>query len=69
VRLEAKIQTMQTKLDGVKDKHDRLAVRVQHMRPSNLDTDLVDEQARRTLNYTAPDEIVIYDSPHNQESH
>ena len=61
MRIEAKIQTTQTKLDGVKSEHDALAARVQHMRPGSLDTDLVDEQARRVLNYSAPDEIVIYE--------
>lgn len=60
MRLEAQIQTTQAKLDGVKTEHDALQNRVTRMRPASMDPDLLDEQARRTLNYTAPDEVVIY---------
>ncbi len=65
MRLEAQIQSTQTKLDGVKAEHDALENRVTHMRSGSIDPDLLDEQARRTLNYTQPDEVVIYDKKSN----
>jgi len=42
---------------------DRAALehRVSHMRPDHVDPDLLDAQARRTLDVAAPDEIVIID--------
>lgn len=61
MRLEAQIQSTQTKLDGVAAEHDALQSRVNRMKPDSLDPDLLDEQARRTLNYTQPGEIVIYE--------
>jgi len=67
MRLEAQIQTTQAKLDGVKAEHDALQNRVTRMRPASLDPDLLDEQARRTLNYTAPDEVVIYTKADGKE--
>jgi len=40
---------------------DRAALehRVSHMRPDHVDPDLLDSQARRTLDVASPDEIVI----------
>src|ERR1700693_79883 len=44
---------------------DRAALdhRVSHMRPDQVDPDLLDSQARRTLDVAAPDEIVIIEPP------
>lgn len=64
MRLETEIQTTQEKLDGAQGEHDAIAARVNRMRPGSIDPDLLDEQVRRTLNYTAPDEIVIYTKDH-----
>ena len=61
MRLEAQIQSTQNKLDGVKAEHDAIQARVSHMKPGSIDPDLLDEQARRMLNYSAPDELVVYE--------
>src|SRR5579885_3319733 len=37
--------------------------RVSHMRPDHIDPDLLDSQVRKTLDVSAPDEIVILNSP------
>jgi cell division protein FtsB len=44
---------------------DRAALehRVSHMRPDHVDPDLLDAQARRTLDVASPDEIVIIEHP------
>jgi len=44
---------------------DRAALdhRVSHMRPDHVDPDLLDSQARRTLDVVSPDEIVIMRPP------
>jgi cell division protein FtsB len=60
MQLEAKIQAVQTRLDNAEGEHAAYRARVEHMRPETLDPDLLDEQSRRVLNYTQPDEIVIY---------
>ena len=44
---------------------DRAALehKVSHMRPDHVDPDLLDLQARRTLDVVAPDEIIIMEHP------
>jgi cell division protein FtsB len=37
--------------------------KVSHMRPDHVDPDLLDLQARRTLDVASPDEIVIIEHP------
>ncbi|SKA33785.1 FtsB family cell division protein [Consotaella salsifontis] len=37
----------------------RLETKVQLLHDGTLDRDMIDEQARRALNYAAPDEIII----------
>ncbi len=41
----------------------RLEARVALLRPDNLDPDLLDEEARRTLGFVRPDEVVILQTP------
>ena len=42
---------------------ERLESRVALLRPDNLDPDLLDEEARRTLGFVRPDEVVILLTP------
>ena len=60
MQLDAKIQAIETKLANAQGEHDAYASRVNHMRSESIDVDLLDEQSRRVLNYTQPDEVVIY---------
>ena len=48
-----------SELDGLKAEHDRLEKQVATVRPSSLDADVVDMQARQALNVMRPDEVVI----------
>lgn len=61
MQLEAKIQTVQGRLDNAQSEHDHYRSRVNRMRNGSIDVDLLDEQSRRVLNYTQPNEVVIYD--------
>lgn len=60
MQLEAKIQTIETKLANAQNEHDAYRARVERMRPGSIDEDLLDEQSRKVLNYSEPDEVVIY---------
>ena len=40
-----------------------LESRVQLMRPESIDPDMLDELARRTLQYVGPDDLIITDKP------
>jgi cell division protein FtsB len=42
------------------DTREALARQVRLLRPENLNRDMLDEQARRTLGLTHPDDVVIY---------
>ncbi len=65
MQLEAKIQTVETKLANAQGEHDAYRARVNRLRPESIDVDLLDEQSRRVLNYTQSDEIVIYTTDKN----
>jgi cell division protein FtsB len=58
-RLNADGARLSAELDGLKSEHDRLEKQVATVRPSSLDADVVDMQARLALNVMRPDEVVI----------
>ena len=53
------IKVMETKVAETERERSRLERRVRLMRPESLDPDMLEEQARRMLNYVRDDEIVI----------
>jgi cell division protein FtsB len=59
VRLNHEMRVAQAQLAKVDADRAALDHRVADMRPDHVDPDLLDEEIRRTLNYAAPDEIVI----------
>ena len=61
--LNEKIQAAQTQLAESEAVRIALDRRVALLRPDHLDRDMLDEQARQTLNLVAPDERVIF-TPH-----
>lgn len=65
MHLEAKIQNVEMKLANAQSEHDAYRARVNRLRPESIDVDLLDEQSRRVLNYTQPDEVVIYTKTDN----
>jgi cell division protein FtsB len=58
-RLQAKVDTAQAELTRLQKEHEGLDHRVHLMRPESLDPDLLDEESRKTLNYSKPNEIII----------
>jgi cell division protein FtsB len=59
LRLTQEIKAAQTKLGQLDGERARLDRRASLLRPEHLDRDMLDEQARATLNLVGPNEIVI----------
>jgi cell division protein FtsB len=59
MRLQNQVEAAQGKLSHLQQEHDALDHRVHLMRPETLDPDLLDEESRKTLNYSKPNEIII----------
>jgi len=62
MRLSQEIRKAQTTLAQVEAEEAPLARHTQLMR-AKIDPDLLDEEARETLNLNGPDEIVIFNQP------
>jgi cell division protein FtsB len=58
-RLEADAARLTIDLDKLKADNASLEARVATVRPSSLDADVVDLQARRALNLMRPDEVMV----------
>ncbi|MER9398238.1 septum formation initiator family protein [Mesorhizobium sp. M0615] len=58
-QLEAQTIELQAKYDAIKARRVDLERRVQLMHEGTLEKDMLDEQARRALNMSQPDEITI----------
>jgi cell division protein FtsB len=63
VRVTQELRLAKQTLSAVAADWAALDHRVSHMRPDHVDPDLLDSQARRTLDVVAPDEIVIIEHP------
>lgn len=61
VRLSERIAEAQAQLAELKAERQAIERRVRLLRTDNLDPDMLDERARQILNYSRPDEIVIFD--------
>jgi len=59
MELQQQVMQAQERLDHLRQQHAELDHRVKLMRPESLDPDLLEEESRKTLNYTKPNEIVI----------
>ena len=58
-RYYARAAELRTELDAIRAKRMELERRVQLLQDGTLETDMLDEQARRALNLSQADEIVI----------
>lgn len=58
-RLDAHLQETKAVYQDLHDRRESLEADVKLMRPDSLDPDMAEEQARKTLGFTKPDEIVI----------
>ncbi len=60
LRLSTQLERTEMALRDSGEAREALARQVRLLRPENLDRDMLDEQARRGLGLTHPDDIVIY---------
>lgn len=61
ISLSQKVKAEEKVLQTLTSQEQALAQRVRLLRPDSLDLDMLDEQARRLLNYSHKQETVIYD--------
>ena len=61
--LEQQVKLAQADLDQARGEREALERRVKLLYPQNLDPDMLDESARRLLNYGLPGEVVILGQP------
>ena len=59
MHLQNEVNAAQANLAKLRQEHEALDHRVRLMRPESLDPDLLDEQARKTLDYSKPNEIIV----------
>ena len=59
VHLQNETASAEETLTKLKEEREALEHRVKLIRPESLDPDMLDEQARKTLNYSKPNEIII----------
>lgn len=57
--LQAEVRKAEDNLHDVQDDRQALERRVKGLKPESLDPDLLDEEARRQLGFTKPEEKVI----------
>lgn len=60
LQLEKKIAEDEAILAGLESQRENLEKKVHLLRPDNLDPDMLEERARLILNFSHPDEVVIY---------
>jgi cell division protein FtsB len=58
-RLEQEAEGLRDQLDALKKEREGLERRVATLKPDSLDADVVDTEARTSLNLLRPDEVVI----------
>lgn len=66
VHLQNEVAAAEETLAKLRQEREALEHRVHLMSPDSLDPDLLDEEARKTLNYSKPNEIVIL-TPEKEE--
>jgi cell division protein FtsB len=57
--LDLLIAEAKTSLESLDGQRDALEHRVKMLRPDSLDADMVEEQGRRLLNFSHPDDVVL----------
>lgn len=62
-RLQARVEALREGRDGLVAVRRDLEHKVGLMRPESIDPDMLDEQARATLNLAHPNDIVIFLAP------
>ncbi|WEX07156.1 septum formation initiator family protein [Chelativorans sp. AA-79] len=62
-RLEARVATLEAELDGLRETRGKLEERLSLLAGGTIEKDMLDEQARRSLNFAKENEIVIFRRP------
>lgn len=62
-RLQSKAAALRAERDALVAIREGLEHKVALMRPESIDPDMLDEQARKTLNLAHPNDIVIFRDP------
>jgi cell division protein FtsB len=65
-KLDADQAQLKTELAGLTKRRSRLEHRVELLRDGSIEKDMLDEQARRQLNLSRPDEVTILLHPINE---
>ncbi|MBI1209591.1 MAG: septum formation initiator family protein [Azospirillum sp.] len=58
--LQGEVEEAKVTFADVEAERERLARRAKLLRPDSLDLDMLDERARAMLNYSRPDEIILF---------
>lgn len=66
IRLQNEARDAESKLTKLKQEREAVERRVKLMRPERMDPDLLDEEARKSLNYSKPNEIIILTPPQKE---
>ena len=61
--LQTRVEALRAERDGLVAVRDDLEHKVGLMRPESIDPDMLDEQARATLNLAHPNDIIIFRDP------
>ncbi len=67
LRLKNELAASEANLSHLQKEHQDLDRRIHLMRPESLDPDLLDEESRKALDYTKPNEIVILTPPEKKK--
>jgi cell division protein FtsB len=59
LRLKNQVSAADANLSQLQKEHQELDHRIHMMRPDSMDPDLLDEESRKTLDYTKPNEIIV----------
>jgi cell division protein FtsB len=60
IHVKGEVSAAEAVLDREQDRRERLEHAVSMLRPDSLDVDLLDERARSVLNFSHPDDFVIF---------
>jgi len=58
-RMEKEADDLKDRLDALRQQHAALEKRISYLKPESLDSDILDIEARTSLNLIRPDEVVI----------
>ena len=67
LRLQQQVRDSQNTLSQLQKEHQDLDRRIHMMRPDSLDPDLLDEESRKALDYTKPNEVIILTPPEKKK--